>query len=64
MACIYGYELYNKRIIWIKPLFSATMDPIIGIIPYKSDKYLLIRTNKNRFTKNPQANETYNVQIL
>ena len=44
MACIYGYELYNKRIIWVKPLFSATMDPIIGIIPYKSDKYLLIRS--------------------
>lgn len=43
----------------IDPCFAATIDPIIGIIPYMQDKYLLMGSNKTflRFGKNPEANE-------
>lgn len=43
----------------IDPYFSATIDPIIGVIPYNGDKYILMGSNKSylRFGKNPEANE-------
>ncbi|HEC2665557.1 TPA: disulfide bond formation protein B, partial [Campylobacter coli] len=30
----------------LDPYFSATIDPIIGIIPYKENKFLLMGSNK------------------
>ncbi|EAJ9448628.1 disulfide bond formation protein B [Campylobacter coli] len=44
----------------LDPYFSATIDPIIGIIPYKENKFLLMGSNKSflRFAKNPNADET------
>lgn len=43
----------------IDPYFSATIDPIIGVIPYLEDKFMLMGSNKTllRFGKNPNANE-------
>ncbi|HEB9289394.1 TPA: disulfide bond formation protein B [Campylobacter coli] len=43
----------------LDPYFSATIDPIIGIIPYKENKFLLMGSNKSflRFAKNPNADE-------
>ncbi|EDO8878719.1 disulfide bond formation protein B [Campylobacter coli] len=43
----------------LDPYFSATIDPIIGIIPYKENKFLLMGSNKSflRFSKNPNADE-------
>ena len=43
----------------LDPYFSATIDPIIGIIPYMKDKYLLMGSNKSflRFARNPNADE-------
>ncbi|EGK7561650.1 disulfide bond formation protein B [Campylobacter coli] len=43
----------------LDPYFSATIDPIIGIIPYKENKFLLMGSNKSflRFTKNTNADE-------
>lgn len=44
----------------LDPYFSATIDPIIGIIPYMQDKFILMGSNKTflRFAKNPKADET------
>lgn len=44
----------------IDPFFSATIDPIIGVIPYLNDKYILMGSNKSylRFGKNDNANES------
>ncbi|TKX29580.1 disulfide bond formation protein B [Campylobacter sp. MIT 12-5580] len=44
----------------IDPYFSATIDPIVGIIPYMQDKYMLIGSNKSllRFGKNENADES------
>lgn len=44
----------------LDPYYSATIEPIIGIIPYKDDKFILMGSNKTylRFKKNPQADET------
>lgn len=41
----------------LDPYFSATIDPIVGIIPYLNDKYILMGSNKSylRFGKNPNA---------
>ena len=43
----------------IDPYFSATVDPIIGVIPFMGDKYMLMGSNKTllRFAKNPNADE-------
>lgn len=43
----------------IDPYFSATINPIVGIIPYLNNKYMLMGSNKTflRFAKNPNANE-------
>lgn len=43
----------------IDPYFSATVDPIIGVIPFMGDKYMLMGSNKTllRFAKNPKADE-------
>ncbi|RAX58664.1 disulfide bond formation protein B [Helicobacter monodelphidis] len=43
----------------IDPYFSATIDPIIGVIPYMEDKYLLMGSNKTflRFKKNDEADD-------
>ncbi|MBM0637544.1 disulfide bond formation protein B [Campylobacter sp. VicNov18] len=43
----------------LDPYFSATIDPIIGIIPYMDDKFLLMGSNKSflRFEKNPNPTE-------
>ncbi|EAH8542473.1 disulfide bond formation protein B [Campylobacter coli] len=43
----------------LDPYFSATIDPIIGIIPYKENKFLLMGSNKSflRFAKNANADE-------
>ena len=43
----------------LDPYFSASIDPIIGIIPYKNDKFMLMGSNKSylRFAKNPNADE-------
>ncbi len=43
----------------IDPYFSATIDPIVGVIPFMQDKYILIGSNKTllRFGKNPETNE-------
>jgi disulfide bond formation protein, dsbB family len=43
----------------IDPYFSATIDPIIGVIPFMGDKYMLMGSNKTllRFAKNPKADE-------
>lgn len=43
----------------IDPYFSATIDPIIGVIPFMEDKYMLMGSNKTllRFGKNPNADE-------
>lgn len=43
----------------LDPYFSATIDPIIGIIPYMNDKFILMGSNKSflRFAKNPNASE-------
>lgn len=43
----------------LDPYFSATIDPIIGIIPYMEDKYLLMGSNKSflRFKQNPNADD-------
>ncbi|TQR32494.1 disulfide bond formation protein B [Campylobacter sp. MIT 99-7217] len=43
----------------IDPYFSATIDPIVGIVPFMQDKYILIGSNKTllRFGKNPNADE-------
>lgn len=42
----------------IDPYFSATIDPIVGVIPY-NDKYMLMGSNKTylRFAKNNEADE-------
>lgn len=42
----------------LDPFFSATIDPIVGVIPYNG-KYLLMGSNKSylRFNKNEQADE-------
>lgn len=44
----------------LDPYFSATIDPIVGIIPYLDDKYMLIGSNKTllRFGKNDNADES------
>ena len=43
----------------IDSYFSATVDPIIGVIPFMEDKYMLMGSNKTllRFAKNPNADE-------
>ncbi|MDO4673804.1 disulfide bond formation protein B [Campylobacter sp.] len=43
----------------LDPYFSATIDPIIGIIPYMQNKFILMGSNKSflRFDKNPKADE-------
>ncbi|TKX31076.1 disulfide bond formation protein DsbI [Campylobacter estrildidarum] len=43
----------------LDPYFSASIDPIVGIIPYMNDKFILMGSNKSflRFKKNPSANE-------
>lgn len=43
----------------IDPYFSATVDPIIGVIPFMDDKFMLMGSNKTllRFAKNPNADE-------
>ncbi|TBR82044.1 disulfide bond formation protein B [Campylobacter novaezeelandiae] len=43
----------------LDPYFSATIDPIIGIIPYMNDKFILMGSNKSflRFKKNPNADD-------
>lgn len=43
----------------IDPFFSATIDPIIGVIPYLNGKYILMGSNKTylRFGKNDKADE-------
>lgn len=43
----------------LDPYFSATINPIIGIIPYMEDKFILMGSNKTflRFKKNPNAND-------
>ena len=53
-------ENFNiKSAFELDPYFSATIDPIIGIIPYMQDKFLLMGSNKSflRFGKNENANE-------
>ena len=48
-------ENFNiKSAFELDPYFSATIDPIIGIIPYMQDKFLLMGSNKSflRFGKN------------
>lgn len=52
-------EFKVKESFELDPYFSATIDPIIGIIPYMKDKFLLMGSNKTflRFAKNPNANE-------
>lgn len=49
----------TKESFELDPYFSATIDPIIGIIPYMNDKFLLMGSNKSflRFAKNPNADE-------
>ncbi|EAU01029.1 disulfide bond formation protein B [Campylobacter curvus] len=44
----------------IDPYFSATIDPIVGVIPFMNDKFILMGSNKTllRFAKNPNADET------
>lgn len=48
-----------KEAFELDPYFSATIDPIIGIIPYMQNKFILMGSNKSflRFAKNPKANE-------
>lgn len=43
----------------LDPYFSATITPIIGIIPYLENKYILMGSNKTflRFAKNPNADD-------
>ncbi|AJC88395.1 disulfide bond formation protein B [Campylobacter insulaenigrae] len=43
----------------LDPYFSATINPIVGIIPYLDDKYILMGSNKTflRFGKNPNADD-------
>ncbi|OPA71820.1 dihydroneopterin aldolase [Campylobacter pinnipediorum subsp. caledonicus] len=43
----------------LDPYFSATVDPIIGIVPYMQDKFILMGSNKSflRFAKNPNADK-------
>ncbi|WP_291950183.1 disulfide bond formation protein B [Campylobacter sp.] len=43
----------------LDPYFSATINPIIGIIPYLNDKYILMGSNKTflRFNKNTNADD-------
>lgn len=50
----------TKESFVLDPYFSATIDPIVGIIPYMKDKYLLMGSNKSflRFAKNENADET------
>ncbi len=42
----------------IDPLYSATIDPIVGIIPWDNGKYVLIGSNKTllRYEKSPTDN--------
>ncbi|WP_027326988.1 disulfide bond formation protein B [Helicobacter pametensis] len=49
----------SRDLFELDPYFSSTINPIIGIIPYMSHKYLLMGSNKTylRFQKNAQANE-------
>ncbi|EAK9946693.1 disulfide bond formation protein B [Campylobacter lari] len=44
----------------LDPYFSATINPIVGIIPYLDNKYILMGSNKSflRFAQNPNADET------
>ncbi|WP_104696841.1 MULTISPECIES: disulfide bond formation protein B [unclassified Helicobacter] len=41
----------------LDPNFSATINPIVGIVPFMQDKYLLMGSNKTllRFARNPNA---------
>ncbi|QCD44257.1 disulfide bond formation protein B [Campylobacter mucosalis] len=43
----------------IDPYFSATIDPIIGIVPFMDDKFMLMGSNKSylRFAKNDKADD-------
>ncbi|MGG7072776.1 disulfide bond formation protein B [Campylobacter sp. 9BO] len=43
----------------IDPYFSATIDPIVGIMPFMQDKFILMGSNKTylRFAKNANADE-------
>ncbi|MBR8461339.1 disulfide bond formation protein B [Campylobacter sp. faydin G-105] len=43
----------------IDPYFSATIDPIVGVIPFMQDKFILMGSNKTllRFGKNSNADE-------
>lgn len=43
----------------LDPYFSATIDPIVGIISYAKDKFVLMGSNKTflKFNKNPKADE-------
>ncbi|ARE81100.1 disulfide bond formation protein DsbI [Campylobacter helveticus] len=52
-------EFNVKSAFELDPYFSATIDPIIGIIPYMQDKFLLMGSNKSflRFAKNENADE-------
>lgn len=52
-----GFKLKSE--FELDPYFSATIDPIVGVIGYLKDKYLLIGSNKTllRFGKNDNANE-------
>ncbi|TEY02026.1 disulfide bond formation protein B [Campylobacter sp. US33a] len=52
-------EFKVKESFVLDPYFSATIDPIIGIIPYMGDKFILMGSNKSflRFAKNPNADE-------
>ncbi|WP_299549523.1 disulfide bond formation protein B [uncultured Helicobacter sp.] len=49
----------EKSSFQLDPYFSATIDPIIGIIPYMDNKYILMGSNKSflRFQQNPNASE-------
>ncbi|PSM52753.1 DsbB-related disulfide oxidoreductase [Campylobacter blaseri] len=50
----------TTRYFQLDPYFSATIDPIIGIVPFMDDKYMLMGSNKTflRFAKNDNADET------
>lgn len=43
----------------IDPYFSATIDPIVAVVPFMSDKFILMGSNKSylRFAKNDNADE-------
>ncbi len=48
----------------IDPLYSATIDPIVGVMPWQGDKYILMGSNKSLLRYEKSQTENPNSQLI